>query len=131
MPLNIPEGAWAPDAPGVYKGTLTRVEENTSGGFQGQGYRKWYFAVEVPAAGDKPASIEEVSKLTSRNLGAGSKAFELLSGILGEAPKAGQMEEPIGRQVLLDIGRNSKGFADVQGVRPFVDPQQTLDGVPR
>lgn len=88
--------------------------------------RKWSFLVE------HAGKIDSISTITSNNLGPRSKAYGFLSGILGRPLKAGEkVDDPTGTRVLVTIEHNEKGFPTVVAVAQYVDPQQTLPGVPR
>lgn len=93
--------------------------------------RKWSFLVEHKDASGA-AKIDSISTITSANLGPRSKAYGFLSGILGRPLKAGEkVDDPTGTRVLVTIEHNEKGFPTVTAVAQYVDPQQTLPGVPR
>ena len=121
MPFEIPTGADIPD--GSYTAVLERVNE-AEGNF-GR-YREWYWLVDVDG------KAESLKQLTSANTGPKSKSYVQLTALLGRAPKAGeQIEDPTGTRVVLKIGKNEKGFPTVQEVTQYVEPTQTVAGIPR
>ena len=127
MTFEIPLTVDIPD--GTYVASLAGVTED-SGSF-GK-FRRWTWLIEIPASGDKPGSIEELTQLTSANTGPQSKSYQQLTALLGEAPKAGQkIESPNGKRVTVTISHNEKGFPTVASVGPYVDPQMALPGIPR
>jgi hypothetical protein len=98
--------------PGTYPATLEKVVEGTHPTYGPN--RQWHWLVEV---NDK---LEAFMDFTSANTGSGTNTYKRLTALLGRAPAAGEtVEDPTGTRVLLQIGKNDKGF-------PKVD-----DGVPR
>lgn len=131
MTFEIPTTVDIPN--GQYVASLAEVTEDTG---QFGKFRKWTWLVEIPAHEEDgktvEASIEELTQLTSANTGPQSKSYGQLTALLGEAPKAGTaIEAPTGKRAVLTIGHNDKNFPEVQGVGPYVDPQQPLPGIPR
>lgn len=131
MTFEIPTTVDIPD--GSYVASLESVREDT--GSFGK-YRKWTFLIEVPERevdGQKlPASIEPLTTLTSANTGPQSKSYQWLTAILGAAPKAGTtVESPNGKRCTVTISHNEKGFPKIDQVGLYVDPQQSLPGIPR
>lgn len=121
MPIQITGGEQV--APGTYTAILERIEEGT-GTFGAQ--RKWHWLLDVNG------EFASISSLTSMNTGPQSKAFAYLTALLGAPPKAGEtIEEPVGKRLTVTVDHNEKGFARIAAVAPFVEPQQTLPGVPR
>lgn len=120
MTFVITGGEQVPE--GTYEAVLQSVEEG-SGQFGPQ--RKWNWLVQV---GEK---VEMISSLTSMNTGPQSKAFKWLTALMGAAPKAGDEIDPMGKKVLMTVKHNEKGFAQVEDVQPFSEPQQVLEGIPR
>ena len=114
--------------PGNYPAILEKVEVDNG---QFGEFRKWHWLVETKDE-DGRTKIESLTQLTSANTGPQSKSYQQLTALLGEAPKAGSsVESPTGKRVLLTIGKNAKGFPQVELVSPIVEPQQTLPGIPR
>lgn len=132
MTFEIPTTVDIPN--GKYVASLAEVKEDTG---QFGKFRRWTWLVEVPAHEDEDgqkieASIEELTQLTSANTGPQSKSYIQLAALLGRAPKAGEkIESPNGQRAVLTIGHNEKNFPTVEAVGPYVDPQQSLPGIPR
>lgn len=122
--------------PGTYKAQLVGTAIKSGGKFvspvnpEGK-YRVWDWAVEKDGAnGEK--ELVPFSDTTSINNGSKTKSYARLTALLGTAPKAGdKIEDPTGKTVLLQIVEKENGFSKVEAVIPYIDPQQTLDGVPR
>lgn len=113
---------------GQYTAILLEVKEE-----QGQygKQRKWDFAAEVPNGESGQLETQTITGLTSANTGPQSKAYAWLSGIEGRPLKAGEKVDPIGKRCILTVAANDKGFATIQAISPYVEPQQVLPGVPR
>lgn len=113
---------------GQYTAVLLDVKEEKGGQYGPM--RKWLFIADVP---NEEGAIEqqELSGLTSTNTGPQAKAYQWLAGILGTPLKAGMKVDPIGKRCILTVAENEKGFATIQSISPFIEPQQTLPGVPR
>lgn len=110
--------------PGNYPAVLEGVE--TGEGQYGT-YRKWNWLVEVG-----PDKVESLTQLTSAHTGPQSTSFRQLTALLGQAPQSGtKVGTPVGKRVLLTIGKNDKGFPKVEAVSTIAEPQQTLPGIPR
>lgn len=125
MTFEIPLTVDVPD--GNYTATLESVIEDT--GSFGK-YRKWTWLVEATI--DGTMQIVPLTQLTSANTGPQSKSYQQLTALLGEAPKAGQkIESPNGKRAIVTVTHNEKGFPKVDSIGPFVEPQQTLPGIPR
>jgi hypothetical protein len=125
MTFEIPLTVDVPD--GNYTATLESVQEDT-GNF-GK-YRKWTWLVEATI--DGTLQIVPLTQLTSANTGPQSKSYRQLTALLGEAPKAGQkIESPTGKRAIVTVTHNEKGFPKIDEIGPFVEPQQTLPGIPR
>lgn len=124
MPFEIPQSQDIP--PGTYKAILEKVEERTGGKFGDGNFRVWDWIVDVNGKG------ELLSVSTSMNTGPRSTSYAWLTALLGRAPQAGEkIDDPTGKQVLLTIGKKDNGFPKVEAVSPYVDPQQTVPGIPR
>jgi hypothetical protein len=124
MPFTIdpPKGSNIPD--GTYKAQLISVESGIESKFGKM--RKWHFLVDVNGTG------EDLAGLTSEATGPGTKAYQWLTALLGEAPQVGKtVDEPFGKTVLIDVAANEKGYAQIQDMRPFVEPTQVEAGLPR
>lgn len=125
MTFEIPLTVDVPD--GNYTATLEGVTEDT-GNFGT--FRKWTWLVECTIDGQ--AQIVPLTQLTSANTGPQSKSYQQLTALLGEAPKAGQkIESPNGRRAVVTVTHNEKGFPKVESIGPYIEPQQTLPGIPR
>lgn len=125
MTFEIPLTVDVPD--GNYTATLESVAEDT--GSFGK-YRKWTWLVEVTI--DGVAQIVPLTQLTSANTGPQSKSYQQLTALLGKAPKAGEkIESPNGQRAIVTVTHNDKNFPKIESVGPFVEPQQTLPGIPR
>lgn len=125
MTFEIPTTVDIPD--GTYKGMLEAVKADTG---QFGPFRKWSFLLEVTVDGE--VQMLPCDALTSANTGPQSKSYKWLEAINGAAPAAGTtVEAPTGKSCLVTIKHNEKGFATVADVAPYVDPQQTLPGIPR
>ena len=136
MTFEIPQPSGSDLEPGTYKAQLLGVTVKSGGKFvspqnpEGK-YRLWDWAVEK--AGDNgEVELVPFSDTTSLNTGPKTNSYARLTALLGKAPQAGEtIETPTGKTVMLQIVRKENGFAKVEAVLPFVDPQQTLPGVPR
>lgn len=131
MTFEIPLTVDVPD--GNYTATLESVAEDT--GSFGK-YRKWTWLVEVTLPTEEHpegvAQIVPLTQLTSANTGPQSKSYQQLTALLGKAPKAGEkIESPNGQRAIVTVTHNEKGFPKVDTIGPFVEPQQTLPGIPR
>lgn len=125
MTFEIPTTVDIPD--GDHVASLAGVTEDTG---QFGKYRKWEWLVEATIEGK--AEIVPLTQLTSANTGPQSKSYQQLTAILGEPPKAGsKVESPNGKRVILTIAHNDKGFPTVAMVSRYIEPQQTLPGIPR
>lgn len=125
MTFEIPTTIDIPD--GSYTATLGEVKADKG---QFGDFRKWDWLVEVTIEGK--VEIVPLTQLTSANTGPQSKSYQQLTALLGTAPKAGEkIEAPTGKRAVLTIGHNEKGFPTVLNVGPYVDPQETLPGIPR
>ena len=121
-------GTFTDIADGTYTATLSRVEVEETGGFDNSGYRKWWWMVDVGGV------LTEYSSLTSKATGPKSKAYAWLSALLGKPLQSGEkVDAPIGQKALITIARNPKNppYGHIVDVKPFSDPQQVIDGVPR
>ena len=126
MTFEIPTTVDIPD--GSYVATLEKVEAD-KGNFGD--FRKWSFIVHDVTTEEGKQDLP-ITALTSANTGPQSKSFQWLTALLGAPPKAGtKIESPTGSRCVVTITHNDKGFPKVETVGPFVDPQQTLPGVPR
>lgn len=109
---------------GTYKAQLARTEVRKDG--QYGDFRVWHWIV------DKGGETVEWSDSTSLATGPGSKTFARLTALTGRVPVVGEkIEEPTGKTVVLTIGRKKNGFGGVQAIGPYVDPQTTVEGLPR
>lgn len=88
--------------------------------------RKWTFLVE------HDGKVDPIDALSSTGTGPKTKAYKWLTVLLGRAPQAGEViEDPTGVRVLVQIIHNEAGFPKIENLLPYVEPQQTLPGVPR
>jgi hypothetical protein len=129
MTFEIPQESTL--EPGTYKAQLVGTSIKSGGKFvtpvnpEGK-YRVWDWAVE------KDGELVPFSDTTSINNGSKTKSYARLTALLGKAPQAGdKIEDPTGKTVMLQVVEKENGFAKVEAVLPFAEPQQTLDGVPR
>ncbi len=112
--------------PGTYKAQLQRTEVKNGGKFGDGTFRIWHWIVDVDG------EAVELSDSTSNATGPQSKAFTRLIALLGRTPQAGEkIEDPTGKTVVLTIGRKENGFPKVEAVGAYVDPQQTVEGLPK
>ena len=117
--------------PGTYKAQLAGSSIKTGGKFVSDknptgDYRQWEWLVEVPGK-----DLQSLSDNTSLFTGPASETYKRLTALLGRAPVAGEeIENPVGKTVLLTISRKDNGYAKIDLVSPYVDPQQTVPGVP-
>lgn len=126
MTFEIPTTVDIPD--GQHIATLEGVVEDN--GQYGK-FRKWTWLVQFTNAEGQEV-IEPVTQLTSANTGPQSTSYKQLTALLGKAPKAGEkVESPNGNRAILTFEHNDKGFPKVVMVSPYVEPQQTLPGIPR
>lgn len=130
MTFEIPQDQTdIPD--GTYKAQLLGTSIRSGGKFTSPqnpdgNYRVWDWAVEVGG------EIVPLSDTTSINNGPKTVAYARLTALLGKAPQAGdKIEDPTGKTVVLTIGHKENGFNKIEQVGAYVDPQQTLPGVPR
>lgn len=120
MPFTIPKQI----EPGSYPALLERITEEPGGKFGIK--RTWYWQVETPDG------VRPHQEMTTANNGIGTKSGKRLAALLGRPLVAGEtVDDPTGRRAVLVLVRNEKGFIDVSDVLPYVEPQQTLPGVPR
>ena len=119
--------------PGTYKAQLEGSQVMEEGSFktdknQKGSYRRWNWLVEVPGK----EGLTPMSDNTSLFTGPKSITHARLTALLGRAPQAGEeIENPVGKTVLLTISKKDNGYAKIDLVSPYVDPQQTVPGVPR
>lgn len=119
--------------PGTYKAQLEGSTVETGGQFKSDknpngDYRRWNWLVEVPGK----EGLQPMSDNSSLFTGPKSETYKRLTALLGRAPQAGEeIENPVGKTVLLTISRKENGYAKIDAVSPWVDPQQTVPGVPR
>lgn len=118
--------------PGTYKAQLAGSTIQTGGSFKTDknpngDYRRWEWLVEVPGKED----LQTLSDNTSLFTGPKSETHKRLTALLGRAPVAGEtIENPIGKTVLLTISLKENGYNKIDLVSPYVNPQQTVEGVP-
>lgn len=119
MPFTI--GSTIPD--GTYRGTLESVDEE-AGNFGPM--RKWHWLLDVGG------TLTPYTQFTPATTGTGTISYKQLSVLLGRAPQSGEViADPTGVTVLVTIKSNDKGVPKVEGLAPYVEPQTTIDGVPR
>jgi hypothetical protein len=129
MTFKIEAGVDIP--PGTYKAQLLGTEVIPEGTFKTPKnptgtYRRWDWLVEV-----KGESVP-FSDNTSLNTSPKTITYARLTALLGEAPKAGdELSDPTGKTVVLTFGKKDNGFPKIEQVGAYVDPQQTLEGLPR
>lgn len=117
--------------PGTYKAQLAGSSIETGGKFKDEknpngDYRRWEWLVEVPGK-----DLQPLSDNTSLFTGPKSETYKRLTALLGRAPVAGEeIENPVGKTVLLTISIKENGYNKIDMVSPYVDPQQTVPGVP-
>lgn len=122
MPFTVAEAANIPN--GTYPATLEKVSDGGTGQFGAM--RKWHWLVEVDGR------IESVSSLSSANTGPNSKSYTILKALLNRDLVAGEsIEDPTGSRILIRFEKNEKGYPTAKDFMPYVEPQQTLPGVPR
>lgn len=118
---------------GTYKAQLAGSTIETGGQFKDEknpngDYRRWEWLVEVPGSEELKALSDNTSLFT----GPKSETFKRLTALLGRAPVAGEViENPVGKTVLLTLSIKDNGYNKIDLVSPYVDPQQTVPGVPR
>lgn len=117
--------------PGNYKAQLVGVTIKDGGKFTSPQnptgkYRLWDWAVE------KDGELVPFSDTTSLNTGPKTVAYSRLTALTGKPPQAGEkIPTPTGKTVILQIGVKENGFPKIEAVIPYVDPQQTVPGIPR
>lgn len=117
--------------PGTYKAQLLGTSIKDGGKFTSPSnptgsYRVWDWLIDDGKEGTA------FTDTTSINNGPKSVSYQRLTALLGRAPQAGEkIEDPTGKTVMLQIGRKENGFPKVEAVIAFVEPQQSLPGVPR
>lgn len=130
--FEITSGADIPD--GSYPAVLEKVEADRG---QFGDMRKWHWLIEVPAhkndqGEDVAAAVVPLTQLTSANTGPQSTSYKQLSALLKRDLKAGEkVEDPTGNAAIVVIAKNSKNYPKIVDVLPKVDPQQTIEGLPR
>lgn len=124
--FNIGAGT-ASVPPGTYTGSLVKVDsEKVNSAYGEKMMWRWTFLLNVNGEG------RELDALTSQATSPKSKAYAFLTAILGRPPAIGEsLEPPIGKQVLVSVVEKDNGFAKISGLSTYVEPQQTLPGVPR
>lgn len=128
MPFEIKSGA--PDiAPGSYKAQLASVDIGETEKWGGSRFYIWHWLVEVPGKD----SLIEFSDSTGLSTAPGSKTYARLEALTGQAPKIGDtLEDPVGKTVMLTIGKKANGFPEVLAVVPYVEPQMAIgESVPK
>lgn len=125
MTFEIQEGG--PDIePGTYKAQLQRTEIKSGGRFGDGRFRVWHWIVDV-----KGEAIE-VEDSTSLSTDPRSNTYQRLTALLGRVPQVGEkLEDPTGKTVVLTMSKKENGFPKIDAVGAFVDPQQTVEGLPR
>lgn len=125
MPFTIPQPQ--DDVPdGIYSAAFEKVEAVEEGGFDGNGFRKWHFLVDVNGV------LMPLTGVTSFSTGPKSKAYEWLTAILGRGLQAGEaIDDPVGKRVTIRVGRNPKGYAKIIALEPLNEPESIIPGVPR
>jgi hypothetical protein len=130
VPFKIDKGA--PDIPpGNYKAQLAGTQIKSGGKFKSPDnpdgeYRIWDWLVE------KDGELVPFSDTTSIGTTPKTVTFARLTALLGRTPEVGEeIEDPTGKTIVLQIGKKENGWPKVDSVGPYVDPQQTLPGVPR
>lgn len=125
MRFKIPE-ATQDIPPGTYKASLLGVEDKTGGSFGDGRYRLWDWLLDVN--GESVA----YSDTTSIGMGVKTNSYQRLQALMGSVPEVGQeYEAPIGKMVLLQIGRKENGFPKTDAVFPYVAPVTSEGGTPR
>lgn len=126
MTIEIAEFTDIPE--GQHTGTLEKVEEGR-GNFGP--FRKWSWLVELKGENGETDIVPHM-QYGSGGTGPRSGTFQILTALLGRQPKAGEkVEPPIGNRAVLTFGRNEKGYPKIVAYSPYVDPQKTLDEIPR
>jgi hypothetical protein len=111
---------------GVYSATLEGTEIQKDGGFDGKGYRKWHFLIDVNG------ELTPWTALTSFHTGPRSNTRKWLEALLRRPLVIGEkIDDPVGQKVTVVIGRNDNGYAKINELQPLGEPQQILPGVPR
>jgi len=111
-------------APGTYKGILEKVSIAYTA--DGKEYRMWDFMLDVNGV------LTPLSDTSSMNNGPKGKTYQWLTALTGRAPKVGEtIEDPIGKQVLVTVGRKESGWPKIDMLTAYVEPAQTEAGIPR
>jgi len=112
--------------PGTYKAQLARTEIKSGGKFGDGRFRVWHWIVDVNG------EATELSDSTSLSTDPRSNTYSRLLALLGRAPQAGEkLEDPTGKTVVLTLSKKENGFPKIDAVGAYVDPQQTIEGLPR
>lgn len=126
------EGAFKGN-PGVYTGTLlTHTLSDPLPAkqpkFEGETYRlhDWGFVIDGAPEGE-----EMVWMSSGTSTGPKSKTFAIITALFGGTPppvgfQVNIDEHLIGRQALLDVRRNDRGYLDVEGIMPL--PSKPVTG---
>ena len=123
MPFDITSGSNKNIPPGTYKAQLTEV--SIRNGETGD-YRLWDFVAEVNG------ELLPISGTSSMNTSPKSKAYAWLTALIGRAPQSGeQIEDPIGKTVLMTISQKDNGFPKIDLLTAYQEPVQSELGVPR
>jgi hypothetical protein len=118
MPFEIKSGA--PDIPpGSYKAQLASTEVGETDKWGGSRFHIWHWLVEVPGKDE----LVEFSDSTGLSTSPGSKTYLRLEALTGSAPKIGEtVDDPVGKTVMLTIGKKANGFPEVLAVIPYQMP---------
>ena len=112
---------------GQYSGTLTGTEVVPEGGFDGKGFRKWHFLLDV--AGE----MTPFTAVTSFATGPRSNSRKWLEALLRRPLVVGEkLDDPVGQKVTVTIVRNEKGYGKIGELQPVAaEPDFGIPGVPR
>lgn len=119
------QGAFRGD-PGVYTATLLTHElvgpfDAKQPKFEGETYRlhEWGFVIDGAPEGE-----EMVWWTSGESTGQKSRTFAIITALFGgnQPPVGTQLDieqHLIGRQALVDVRRNDRGYLDVEGIMPL------------
>lgn len=112
--------------PGTYKASLLGITDKSGGSFGDGNYRLWDWLLDVNG------ESVPYSDTTSVGMGAKTNSYQRMQALLQEVPDPEkEYDAPIGKMVLLQIGRKDNGFPKTDGVFPYVAPSVSEGGTPR
>lgn len=114
--------------PGTYKASLLGITDKSGGSFGDGNYRLWDWLIDL-GNGSEPVPYSDT---TSVGMGPKTNSYQRMQALLQAVPDPEQeYEAPVGKMVLLQIGRKENGFPKTDGVFPYVAPSVSEGGTPR